>query len=280
MRKHSNFIKTAAAALVAASLFSAGVYGADAFDTYTIAYRNTMANKGFDTDLKGTFTVEDDTVEASGNFKVDNSGDKTQLLLVMDVDGETVTQFSDGDYIYLDARGEKLKYPLGEKATQEDSRKDPEPETEGAEQAAPEFTASEFLKEFASCLEAGKIQEMGLLNPLEKNYVSKTQVDGDKYSLTVSDRVLSRVSDVLASSIDTGDDGVTVDNLSNFVYEVEIKDDLINSLTIGGTMDVTVPASISSTGEEVTYPLDLAITASFNDPGSQVTVEIPDTEGF
>lgn len=281
MKRQNGFFKKAAAIVMAAGLTCAPVYAAGDYDTYSMAYLNVMAGNGFDADINASFTMDGETVNAAGNFKVDNSGEKPQLLLTVDVAGETITQFSDGDFLYVEARGEKSKYPLGQKAEQEDSRKDPAaPEGEAEETAAPEFTVSDFLQEFASCLEAGKIQEMGLMTPLDENLVTKIDVDGNTYSLTVVDLVLAQMTNILSSGITMEGDSVSFSDLTNFKYEAVIEDDYVTGLTIGGTMDVTIPSSVSGTGEEKVSPLDMTIEVSFNDPGSQVSVTLPDTEGF
>ena len=252
---------------------------ANAFDTYTNAYRSVTANGGFDADLDAVFTMDGTEAEATGNFKVDNSGENTLLYLEVEVNDETVTQFSDGEYLYVDARGEKSKYPLGEKQGQEQSRK--EPEMEGKEeQSAPTFDTTQFLEEFASCLEAGKIQEMGLLSPLDKSIVSDTSVDGNTYSLTVSPLVLVRMESVLASSINMEDDSVEVKDLKNFTYDAVIEDNLVTSITYGGTMTVNVGEAVSGTGSDESYDLDITITATFNNPGEAVSTELPDTSGY
>ena len=152
-------VKSACKAAVSTALFGTGILlmtslaSANDFDVYTNAYRSVTANGGFDADLVADFTLDGVEKEATGNFKVDNSGEKTLLYLEVDLDGETVTQFSDGEFLYVDARGEKSKYPLGEKQGQEDSRKEPEKEGE-EEKSAPTFDTDQFLQEFASCLEA------------------------------------------------------------------------------------------------------------------------------
>lgn len=280
-------LKSAAALIVGAVLILTAGCGGDAFDTYTTAYRNVMAKKGFDADLEGTFSMDGETKTVSGNFKVDDSGDKTILLLQVGLDGENITQFSDGEYLYTDARGTKTKNKLGEKSSQEDSRQDPEGGPNGGpdggpgeQKSGPEFTVSDFLEEFASCMEAGKIKELGLLSPLEKNYVAKTTVNGNKYNLAVSDAVLSKVLEILSSSINMGGDSVTLSDLRDFNYEAVVEDKFVTSVTYSGKMTATVPASVSGTGEEKAYDLDMTIKATFNDPGSQVTITLPSTEGF
>ena len=243
----------------------------DDYESYKSAFSRVTANGGFDADLSSTLKMDGATKNASGNFKVDNSGSATQLLLTVTVDGETITQFSDGQYLYTDARGEKYKYPLGEKTT---------PEKSDSQGSAPTYDVNNFLQEFASYLEAGKINELGLLSPLDKSYVTKTTKDGNTYHLTVSNTVLSRVADTLSSSINGTDGGVTVSDLKNFTYDAVVQNDYVTSITYSGTMTVNIPANISSSGDAESTPLDITITAKFNNPGSKVTIDLPSTEGY
>ena len=278
-------LKKVCKAAVSTAFFGVGVlmmtssFSANAYDTYSNAYRSVTANGGFDADLDAVFVMDGEEKEATGNFKVDNSGDKTLLYLEVEVNGETVTQFSDGEYLYVDARGQKSKHVLGEKEEDENSRKEPEKEGE-EEKSAPEFDTTQFLEEFASCLEAGKIQELGLLSPLDKSIVSKTKVDGNTYSLQVSGLALSRMEEVLASSINMEENSVAVKDLKDFTYDAVVEDNLVTSVTYGGNMTVDVGKAVSGTGSDETYTLDMTITATFNNPGEAVTVEIPDTAGY
>lgn len=265
--------------LVAISLLSLSGCGADPFETYTKAYRKVMENQGFDADLDVNITMDGVEKNLTGNFKVDNSGGNTILLLEVDMDGETMTQFSDGTYLYTEARGQQYKYPLGEKQEQEDSRKEPEKEGE-EEGASPEWDVSEFLQEFASFIEAGKIQELGLLTPLDSKYVSKTTAKGNIYSLSISDAVINRFVDILSASIDMEGDTVSVKDLKNFTYEAVVEGEYVRQVTYAGSLTVTVPASIAGTDDDETYEMDIKIVAAFNNPGSKIDITLPSTEGF
>lgn len=265
-------------ALVVGCLLQTGCGGGDKkvdvdpFTTYTEAFNKVKANGGFDADLSAQLTMDGTTTNATGNFKVDDSGDSTLLLLNATVDGETMTQFSDGEYLYVESRDQKTKYPLGEK--QEETPTGNEPSD------APEFSVNDFLKEFASFIEAGKMQEMGLLEPLPSNYVSDTKADGNVYHLTVKDQVLTRLQDTLSGTIAVDGESVTAEDLKDVTYDATIEDGYVTGLTVGGTMTVTVPAAVSGDSADQTYPLDITITAKFNNPGNAVSITLPSTDGF
>lgn len=274
--KRNNFWRSVAACvLVMACLLLAGCSGGssvDPFTTYTEAFNKVKSNGGFDADLSAQLTMDGVTTSAAGNFKVDDSGDNTILYLTATVDGETMTQFSDGEYLYVESHDAKVKYPLGEKPEEDSNEELPTD--------APEFSVNDFLKEFASFLEAGKMQELGLLEPLQSNFVSETKVDGNVYHLTVKDQVLSRMQDTLSDTIAVDGESVTAKDLKDVTYDVTIEDGYVTSLAVGGTMTVTVPAAVSGESADQTYPLGISITAKFNNPGEAVSITLPSTDGF
>ena len=261
--------------------------GGGDYDAYAAAYNRVTAEGGMDVDLSASLTMDGTTKTAEGNFKVDNSGDKTILYLTADMDGETITQFSDGEYLYTDAHGQKTKYTLGEKQSQErtkdnDQMKDSQDKPADAQEGdAPTFNTESFLQDFASFLEAGKIQEMGLLSPITKAAVTKTTKDGDVYTLEVSNAITEKYLNTLASNVMADEEEtVTVKDMKNFTYKATVEGDYVTALTCGGDMTVDVPASINSTGEAGTYELSVSITATFNNPGSAVTISLPSTDGY
>ena len=261
-------------------LCACGGLSGDAYEEYAIAYGRVRANNGFDADLTADLTMDGEKVEATGNFKVDDSGDSTLLYLTVDVDGETMTQFSDGEYLYTDAKDNKTKYPLGEKPSEESGNEMMPEEVQNGE--LPEFDTDSFLEEFASFLEAGKINELGLLSAIPKAGVNSTTKDGDTYTLEINEDVLEKYLEELSASVTGSDDGdsVEVSNLKDFTYTATISDDYISDVSYKGTMDVKVPGSLMTDGTEADYSMDFVIKAHFNDPGSKVTIELPDTSEY
>ena len=278
-------IRIATAVLVAGSIMLSACSGGGGggkvsdYDDYAAAYGRVRANSGMDADLTATITMDGETTDATGNFKMDDSGEKTLLYLQMDVDGETMTQFSDGTYLYTDSRGKKTKYPLGEKQTDSAQGGAQGGSEDGSK---PEFEVSSFLKEFASFIEAGKIKEMGILSAIPKEGVNNATKDGDTYTLEINDQVLQIYLDQLSSSVTGSGDGdsIKVSDLKDFVYTATVKDDCISDVSYKGKLKVTVPASLMSDGNEKEYDLDFTIAAAFNNPGEKVEIDLPDTDGY
>ena len=109
----------------------------------------------------------------------------------MDIDGNKVIQFSDGEYIYTEADGHKTRYAINTKPSAGGDRNEVEQKDNNS---AGSFNTEAFLSEFSSFLEAGKIKELGLLSPIEKNAVSGISEDGGVYTLTFSESLSQRCS--------------------------------------------------------------------------------------
>lgn len=242
------------------------------YSTYASAYNKVTASGGMDADLNVTLTMDGQTSNYTGNFKVDTANN---IMYYEMGSGDTKTiQFSDGSYVYTEHNGEKVKYALNSEGS---GPAEPQKEA-GAE--APAFNTSEFLQDFSSFLEAGSIREMGLLDPIPESAVTKTSASGDVYTLTVADSVVEHFLNTMAKTQSGDGDTVQVSNLENFNYTATVQKDVVTGTTYAGTMTVVVPASLMSSGEEASYNLDFNIAVTFNNPGSAVTVTLPDTAEY
>ena len=246
----------------------------DAYTSYSAAYKNISANGGIEAKIATTLTMDGETQTYSGNMKIDNKNNR--LFYEMSSDGKTTTQFSDGSYLYVDRGGEKIKYSLsGGKPSDTPSQQDG-----GKPAEAPGFNTSDFLNQFASFLDAGKIKELGLLDPMNKSVVTKTTQDGSTYTLQVSDAVVKKFLNTLAVNESGTSDTVQIKDLKNFKYTATVKDNVVTGVTYSGDVDVNVPASIMSTGSAADYSVSLNIKIDFVNPGSAVTVELPATDEY
>ena len=249
-----------------------------------------------------------------------SDSEKTLLYLEVNMDGKTSTQFSDGEYLYTDSEGEKIMYKLGDKDSVPEKTKEntmeappegesqegtpgeepsaptgpngetpPERGSEGSsgEQPqepeppeAPTFDASSFLSDFASFIEAGKIQEMGLLSALKSSYITSTTHEGNVYTLNVSEEVVAIYLNTLASNIIQDEGTLQVKNLENFVYQATIEGDYVTAVKYAGDLNIDVSAGISPTGEDESYSLSIEINIKFNNPGEKVDIALPSTDDY
>ena len=272
MKKNRTYVLIAMMLVLSLLLCACG----DAYAEYGTAYNKISAAGGIDANMKAVLTLDGETKAYTGNFKVDS---KNNLLYYeMTAEGNTTTQFSDGSYLYTSRGDEKTKYSLG------GNKPSGTPAANGGgeapEQGAPEFQTSEFLTEFSSFLEAGKIKELGLLDPIPKTAVSKTTKNGDVYTLEVSDSIVQRfVNNMAVNTAGTGDT-VQVKDLKNFSYKATVKNGYVTGTVYSGDVTIVVPASLMSSGAEQEYVVNFTITIDFVNPGQAVTITLPNTDEY
>ena len=274
MKKSYFFSKRIAMLLAIAMLCVMLTACGDAYSEYASAYNKISANGGINADIKATMVMDGETRVYSGNFKVDN---KSNILYYeMTSDGQTTVQFSDGSYLYVQRGNEKIKYALnGEKPAGAQNQRGDAPGT-----AVPEFNTSDFLNEFASFLDAGKIRELGLLSAVEKAAVSKTTKNGDTYTLDVSESIVKKFINTLAVNQSGNSESVQVKDLQNFKYTVTVKDGIVTACVYSGDVVIGVPASLMADGNAKEYSMKLTINIDFVNPGTAVTVDIPATDEY
>jgi hypothetical protein len=264
-------------ALSVSSVLLTGCGGGNAYSTYSSAYKKVTANGGMNADFDVTLEMDGTTTNSTGNFKLDTSDGNNILYYEMDVDGDTITQFSDGEYIYTDTDGHKTKYSI-------DSKPSASSDKEEAKQkdSSSTFNTDEFLSEFSGFLEAGKIKELGLLSPIEKAAITDISENNGVYSLSFSDSLVQKYLNIMIENETQPSDGdtLTIDELNNFSYEATVADGIVTGATYSGTMKVNVPGSLMTSGEDTSYDLDFTIAITFVDPGSAVEVTIPSTDGY
>ena len=157
----------------------------------------------------------------------------------------------------------------------------------GAEKADPDeneektegtsFNTEKFLEEISGMLEAGKIKEMGVLDPIPSKYIKEiTEKDG-VYTITFPDEFLNTFLDIIvAEQIDLDGTGIEFSKLKNFkCISKENSDGYLNSIQYKGTTTVTVPADLMESGKEETFELDINLKIKIKNPGKAVDVEIP-----
>ncbi|MBR6187271.1 MAG: hypothetical protein IKQ41_13560 [Clostridia bacterium] len=262
-------------ALAVMCVFILSACGSDPYAEYAAAYNKVTANGGMDADLKAALTMDGKTTNCSGNFKVDT---KSNIMYYeMSTDDQVVTQYSDGSYLYTDQDGHKTKYSLNAKPAQNTAQdKQGKKDESGAT-----FNTSEFLKEFSSFLEAGKIKELGLLSPIDKAAVTKTIKNGDTYTLEIADSLVKKYLNTMSANESGGKDkAIQIDKLTNFKYSATVSNGIVTKVSYSGNVAVTVPANLMASGEAAAYDLVFSVDVSFNNPGSAVTVTLPSTEGF
>lgn len=258
---------------------------AASYEDYAFAYNKISENGGVDADLDVTLTMDGTTNNYTGNFKIDSVNNL--MYYEMTSDGKTTTQFSDGEYLYIERDGQKIKQSIsggsssaGDMPSQQGGEQQPPANGEGPEAPeAPEFDSSKYLDEFSSFLDAGKIKEMGLLNSVPKLAVSSVTENNGVYSLEIADSLAETFINNMATE-QAGNDTVQVEDMKDFKYTATIKDGIVVGTTYSGSVTVKVPASLTQDGKDAEYPLDFNIKIDFNNPGETVSISLPDTADF
>ena len=271
-----NILKFSAAILAASAMLTACSSGGD-YSGYSSAYNKVTANGGMEAEFELTLKMDGQTTKSNGNFKLDTSSGKNILLYAMEVDGNQIMQFSDGEYIYTDVDGHKTKYALNSKPSgggdsQEGGHKD----------GSGTFDTGAFLSEFSSFLEAGKIKELGLLSPIEKNAVTNITLADNVYTLTFSESLVKSYLNILIANESNSASGETlqISELKDLTYKATVSGDIITGVRYTGVLAVHVPGSLMADGNDADYSMDMDINITFVNPGSAVTVELPSTDGF
>ena len=247
------------------------------YSGYASAYKKVTAKGGMEADFDVTLKMDGETTTSEGNFKLDTSSGKNVLYYEMEVGDDTVTQFSDGDYIYTDSQDHKTKYAINSKPSGSSDKKESE-----QKDSSSTFNTTAFMSEFSSFLEAGKIKELGMLSPIEKAAITNVSKDGDVYTLDFSDSLVKKYLNLMIEN-ETGKssgDTLNIDELNDFTYKATATDGIITKVEYTGVIVVNVPGSLMASGEDTTYDMDLDIVITFKNPGSAVSVTLPSTDGY
>lgn len=279
----SKAVSAASAAVMAMTMLTA--CGGNDYSSYASAYKKVTANGGMDADFSLTLKMDGVTTESEGNFKLDTSGGNNILYYSMNVDGDDIIQFSDGSYIYTESDGHKTKYALNSKPAASGDKENVK-QKDAQANGTGTFNSAEFLKEFSSFLEAGKIKELGLLSPIEqaaiKSISSEGSGDDKTFTLEFSENLVKKYLNIMIENETgkSGENALTIDEMTDFSYVAQAKNGIITGTVYSGVIKVTVPASLMSTGEQTSYDMDFTIDIDFVDPGNAVSVNLPSTDGF
>lgn len=253
--------------------------GGDTYNEYATAYKKVTADGGMNANFDVRFTMDGTTSTCVGNFKLDTSGGNSILYYEMDVNGSKIIQFSDGSYLYSETDGHKTKYSLNAKPAAT-SNQEKSQEKDASSRTG--FNTTEFLNEFSSFLEAGKIREMGLLSPIEKAAVTNVSENNGVYTLSFSDSLVKKYLNIMIENEtqSTGGDTLQIDKMKNFTYKATVSDDIVTGVEYSGTIEVNVPASLMASGQAANYDMDFTIKITFVNPGSAVSITLPSTDGY
>jgi hypothetical protein len=73
---------------------------------------------------------------------------------------------------------------------------------------------------------------------------------------------------------------VSIDELNDVTYSATSDGNVITGIEYGGVFKITVPSSLTGSGEEESYEMEMDLDIDFVNPGEAVTVELPDSADF
>ncbi len=248
---------------------------ADAHSEYLSAYLNLTENGLIDANINVDLTMDGTTSNYSGNMKIDNN--KNTMFYEMACNGKSIITFTDGNYLYTEVDGEKTKFSLNRDAGENQA----EPEAPQEQESRPEFTVENFVNNFSSLLEPGKIAQLGLLSPVDRNYVVDTEKNGNEYKLIIADGLAQYFLNTVSENASADEEAVvTFPSIQDFSYVATVENGIVTGVVYAGEMAVHVPGSLMSSDTDADYQLGFTINITFNNPGSEASFELPSTDGF
>lgn len=134
-------------------------------------------------------------------------------------------------------------------------------------------------------LEAGKIREMGLFDPIPKEVVKNVTVSesggGKEYVLELPESAVEKLfNTMIEEQVSNEAYALKFSNLSDFKCTMHVNGSgVLDGMHYAGKTNVTIPGELTG-GSEETIPLNIAIDITINSPGASIEVPSPDTSGF
>jgi len=245
--------------------------GYNDYSSYTSAFKKT-----FDTDSMELGTTVKASLDggtsmtSTGTFKLKGmKSSAPQFINVMTINGQTVTQFCDGQTVYTDdgTEGGKNKMSIG-------TSNDPQPQ---AQKQNAEFSYDSYISEFSSMIDAGKIKEMNTIEPIAEKYVDKIttkDVDGGKqYDVVLLPAIIDELKDKFLNEGSSNQNSPTVD-FDTITYTAIVKDGYIAQITFNFNLGITAP------GDTAAQKATVELTIKPVNPGTAVSFDLPSTDGF
>lgn len=130
-------------------------------------------------------------------------------------------------------------------------------------------------------LEAGKIKELGVLDPVPSKYMKKITASKDGgetvYNITFPDEFLKVfLKTITSEQTALNGDYISFDDLKDFqCIATENKDGYISAIEYKGYTSVTVSGDLMESGQEKKFDLNIDLKMDIQNPGTAVEVVIP-----
>lgn len=275
------FKKLCAMILVGGCLMSMSACGgSDAYSGYNSAYKK-MSETG---SLNVLFSLKVDdgsqSMSSTGNMKMNS---KNEVYYEMTINGKDIMQYVQNGEVHTFVDGQEQVSSTSntnqgaDRANPEGGQGEPNEKTDNTG-----FNSAKFLEEFSGILEAGKIKEMGVMDPIPKNYISKitsSQSGSDTvYTMTFPEEFLKTLlNKMVKEQMQSSGDALSFDTLKDFeCIAKENSKGYLYSIEYKGYTTVTVPGDYTNSGSEETFDLHIDLVMEIQNPGTAVDVVIPE----
>lgn len=269
--------KVCAMILVGASVLGLTACGNSSdYSAYSDAYKKMSQTGSLNVEFDLSVNDGSSTVKSSGNMKMNSSN---EVYYEMTINGKDIVQYVQNGTVHTFVDGIEQTASTGN--TNEGVER-PNPDggdSQTSDKTDNSFNSAKFLEEFSGILEAGKIKEMGVLDPIPQNYVksitsSKSGSD-TVYTMTFPDEFLKILLNTMVKEQMSGD-AISFDALKDFeCIAKENKDGYLYYIEYKGYTTVTVSGSYTTSGSEQTFDLNIDLKMEIINPGTAVDVVIP-----
>ncbi len=252
------------AIIFAVSIVSFLMFRANPYTEYSNAFSKTLKSGAMEFNTNVKVSIDGKEANYTGNFKIKNIDSDVNFINVMNLEGETITQFTDGEYIYQDDGVSQTKFKIDDK---------PQMKEKG------EFNMDSFEKEFAGLIDMSKIKELKIVDILDKNIIESIDKSGNAYNITLAEDL---VQDLVKSMINEESQSKASPEftLNKFSYKAtENSSKAIDNITYYADFKVVFPSELTKS-DAVTKNVILEIALTALNPGSNVEFTIPSTEGY
>jgi len=262
-----------AAVVVVGAVIGIIVYNTNAYTGYSTAFANSTKQTSMEYDTALKATLDGEVTTATGNMKIRDIMTKVNFVNEMTIDGKKITQFTDGEYIYMDDGSNKTKYKIGET---------PDNQPKGDDKGG--FDMDYYIQEFSILLDASKIKDLKINERLNQNIIqniTKTSSGSNSvYEVTLATQLVNEIFDTVIAD-QFSDESAPKCVLKSFKYTATANSNkLIDKIVYYIDTDVTFPAALTGEASDQTKSMQLELTMKYINPGQPVSFDLPSTDGF
>jgi len=268
MNKKVLIIIIVAVVVIAAAIGVYLIFASSSYSLYSKAFDNTFSADSMELDTSVKAVLDDGTsISSKGNFKLKGMSSTPQFINTMTIGGQTITQFSDGKYVYTDDGSNKNKISLGD-----------EPTPKQQERNNTDFSFDAYISEFSGLLDASKIKQLNALEAVAEKYVDKIEAQnvsgGKKFIVTLLPQAVDELVDnFLNENLSDKSMSPTI-TINAITYSATVSSDYVTEVAFKIDMDIKAPGESTTRRGVVDFVLEPV------NPGHTVRFDLPDTAGY